>query len=84
MTDGNATDATEPATRRSADELAELKAFWLEDPCWELEGTRGFEAHHTELYVFRLEHEIDGLRKQLSEVRTFREQLARFVSGELA
>lgn len=23
-----------------------LKANWLRDPCWDVEGTEGFEAHH--------------------------------------
>lgn len=30
-----------------------LKANWLRDPCWDVEGTEGFEAHHDELLAFR-------------------------------
>ncbi len=38
-------------TRR---DIEQLKAGWLRDPIWDLEGTEGFEAHHDELLQFRL------------------------------
>ena len=38
-------------TRR---DIEQLKAGWLRDPIWYLEGTEGFEAHHDELLQFRL------------------------------
>ena len=31
-----------------------LKAGWLRDPCFDIEGTEGFEAHACELHAFRL------------------------------
>lgn len=31
-----------------------LKSGWLRDPCFDIEGTEGFEAHACELHAFRL------------------------------
>lgn len=37
------------------DEIENLKANWLADPCWDIENTEGFEEHHDELLKFREE-----------------------------
>ncbi len=37
-------------------EIAALKAGWLDDPCFPLEDTDGFEVHRAELLEFRLTH----------------------------
>jgi len=34
-----------------------LKKGWLEDPCWDIEDTEGFEDFHEELLAFRLQQE---------------------------
>jgi hypothetical protein len=34
-----------------------LQEAWKCDPCWDIETTEGFEAHHDELPAFRLAHE---------------------------
>lgn len=34
-------------------EVESLKAGWLRDPCWDIEGTEGFEEHEKELLAFR-------------------------------
>jgi hypothetical protein len=39
-------------------EIKDLKQDWLDDPCWDIEDTKGFEAHRQELYIYRLEHEL--------------------------
>ena len=39
------------------EELEALKQSWLNDPCWDIETTEGFEAHKGELSAFRLRHE---------------------------
>lgn len=38
-------------------EVESLKAGWLRDPCWDVEGTEGFEKHEEELLAFRREAE---------------------------
>jgi hypothetical protein len=39
---------------RTRRDIEQLKAGWLRDSLWDLEGTRGFEAHQDELRQFRL------------------------------
>jgi hypothetical protein len=34
-------------------QIEELKRNWEEDPCWDLEDTKGFEDHRDELRTFR-------------------------------
>ncbi len=43
--------------RKSPEEIQRLKADWLNDPCWDIETTEGFEAHRDELLAFRNERE---------------------------
>lgn len=40
---------------RTRHEIEALKRNWLEDGCWDLEKTEGFEAHHDELLAFSTE-----------------------------
>ncbi len=44
-------------TIRTEVEVNDLKAQWEADPCWDLETTEGFEAHHEELRQYRLSRE---------------------------
>ncbi len=46
-----------PYTVRSEEEIDTLKADWLDDPCWDIEDTRGFEVWHDELLAWRKESE---------------------------
>jgi hypothetical protein len=48
---------TTTLTLRTATEVAELKASWLQDPHWDIHETEGFEAHKSELLAFQTEHE---------------------------
>ena len=34
------------------DEIEKLKESWLEDPCWDIEDTQGFEEHREELLAY--------------------------------
>jgi hypothetical protein len=34
------------------EELESLKRDWLNDPCWDIEDTEGFEDHREELLMF--------------------------------
>jgi hypothetical protein len=47
--------------------IDELKSNWKADPCWDIETTEGFEDYRQELYIFRLETELDTARKELRE-----------------
>lgn len=43
---------------KSPQELSDLKGQWLNDPCWDIEATEGFEAHRAELLAFREQQEV--------------------------
>ena len=53
--------------QRTQQEIEELKREWCEDPCWDIEDTEGFEAHHDELKAWREE-----LRRQHAQNLTRR------------
>jgi hypothetical protein len=42
------------ATKKQIDEL---KRAWLDDPCWDIYETEGFEAHKDELMAFQEDQE---------------------------
>ena len=42
---------------RPEQNIEKLKRDWQNDPCWDIEETKGFEDHYTELLSFRLEKE---------------------------
>lgn len=44
--------------RKTEQEIAELKANWQEDPCWDIEDTPGFGAHYAELRTWRQRYEL--------------------------
>lgn len=48
-------------------ELQKLKTNWLNDPCWDIETTEGFEDHKVELLLFRKLHEGSRAVYQLKE-----------------
>ena len=37
---------------KTRDEIDVLKNDWVDDPCWDIEDTDGFEDHHAELAAF--------------------------------
>lgn len=45
-------------------EIEHLKSNWLGDPCWDIEDTKGFEAHYSELYNWRIQCEQDEAIKE--------------------
>lgn len=55
---------------KSEKEVESLKQNWLEDPCWDIEDTEGFEKHKKELLEFRLKQERiwEEKRKQHEEL----------------
>ncbi len=38
---------------KTIEEVEELKRGWMQDPCWELGGTQGFELYREELEAFQ-------------------------------
>lgn len=56
----------ESATKTPA-EIADLKAQWEADGGWDIEDTPGFEAHHDELKVYRLEVQTERHIRRLEE-----------------
>lgn len=38
---------------KSREDIERLKQQWLDDPCWDIENTEGFDAHREELLEFR-------------------------------
>jgi hypothetical protein len=57
-------------TKRTKQELDDLKAQWLADPCWDIYDTDGFQFHRDELYTYqeRIEaeaHEKEEKRKEV-------------------
>ncbi len=53
-------------------DIQELKAQWLYDPCWDIEETEGFEDHRDELKAFAEEKEAEWARQ--AEEREARRQ----------
>ena len=41
----------------SKEKIQGLKDAWVNDPCWDIEDSEGFEDHREELIVFRKEQE---------------------------
>ena len=44
---------------KTREEVEALKANWLQDPCWDIEKTEGFEEYASELLSFRMWQEVD-------------------------
>lgn len=59
-------------TEKTRSEIEALKANWLSDPCWDIETTEGFEAHHDELLAFRKQTEAPHIQRWQQE-NTFAE-----------
>jgi len=70
----NTVAAVEPlspvAQLKTSDELAHLKANWLGDPCWDIEDTKGFEAHYNELRDWRFNLEETEAIKEENRLMT--------------
>ena len=52
---------------RTPEEIEALKKNWLQDPCWDIEDTEGFEAHREELLTWRKEYQAK--REQIREAK---------------
>jgi len=50
------------------EEIIKLKNNWMNDPCWDIEETEGFEDHRDELYRFRLKKENEWENKRNEEL----------------
>lgn len=52
---------------KTHEEIEKLKASWLNDPCWDIEDSEGFEVHKEELLAYRLE--VQAEREQIRKER---------------
>jgi hypothetical protein len=52
-------------------EIQELKESWLQDPCWGIELTEGFEDHCEELLQYRKEMEKQWEKNYESDLEKF-------------
>ncbi len=55
--------------RRTPEDIEALKKSWVDDPCWDIECTDGFEAHYDELLAYSQEKhaECAGQRRKQEE-----------------
>jgi hypothetical protein len=60
---------------KSQQEIDELKAAWVSDPCWDIEDTPGFEAQYDELRAYRAEQEAAWAADWARQVRVRAERL---------
>lgn len=60
--------------RRSNEEVERLKQNWMNDPCWDIENTEGFEAHHDELLAFSKEHKANCQMRDLAALAEIAKQ----------
>jgi hypothetical protein len=57
------------------DEIQALKDGWVKDPCWDIEDTEGFEAHHDELLEFHKAQDLLWKAKQSMQQNHRREKV---------
>lgn len=48
---------------RTPEEIEQLKKNWMQDPCWDIEDTEGFEEHYEELKAWHEEYRAERERK---------------------
>lgn len=56
------------AILKSKDEIESLKRNWESGPCWDIEATESFEAHHDELLAYRLKMEAQWAQERYGEI----------------
>jgi len=52
-----APDGEKKYPERTREEINDLKAHWISDPCWDIDEAKGFEAHWEELKFFKMSME---------------------------
>lgn len=56
---------------KTEQEVRQLKANWLNDPCWDLEMTEGFEEYEKELLAYREMKEAQWHEEVEDKLRSF-------------
>lgn len=76
-------------TPPSHEAVERLKANWLDDPCWDIETTTGFEMYRDELLRFRQQEEarmkaerLAGLKQKALEMGLTVEQVGKISRQE--
>src|SRR5688572_25136475 len=52
-------------------EIQDLKHNWIQDPCWDIELTEGFEDHREELFRYRKEMEKQWEKNYEADLEKF-------------
>jgi polyhydroxyalkanoate synthesis regulator phasin len=60
---------------KTREEVDALKANWLEDPCWDLYTTEGFEEYHEELGRFQAVKEAEWEVEREQELQKYADEL---------
>lgn len=71
------------ATIPTRDEVEALKQNWLNDPCWDIEETEGFEFYREELAIYRLGIENENQERYDRELNADAARWGVSVSGAL-
>lgn len=50
-------------------DIEQLKNDWVNDPCWDIEKTDGFEEYESYLLMFRLEKEKEWQQKEQEKLQ---------------
>lgn len=57
------------ATEITREDVEKLKQDWLNDPCWDIEHTEGFEAFHDELLEYRKGKEAEWEERRYRKIQ---------------
>ena len=66
------------------EELEALKRNWVQDPCWDIEDTEGFEDYYEELLAFRLDMEQQWEQKKRERLTNLARQIGWGDNTEIA
>jgi hypothetical protein len=55
---------------KTREEIEFLKSNWMNDPCWDIENTEGFEEYSNELLKFRMMMETKWKSEYSDMIRT--------------
>lgn len=56
-------------------EIQNLKRQWINDPCWDIENTEGFEEHKEELLKYRLQCGSEWEKERLEKEKLIDEEV---------
>lgn len=60
---------------KTRQEVNDLKASWLGDPCWDIYNTEGFEEYEDELRQYQTEQKAEWRQKYQDEIQQLADDL---------